>query len=209
MAETMMVPRIERFADVRDSFPLDHRIAHQNWTRYPEVPAVSFAVAWNEERLYLRYEVIEDEIVANVTEEQGPVFRDCCVEAFLMPPGSDVYTNIECNILGRCLVARGTGRHGRTPVADSESAVRRRSSYRPGETKPTDGRYRWGVTLDVSLAVFAIAVPRDLTGQTWRANFYKCGDALTRPHYLSWSPIDWATPDFHRPEFFGEIVFAR
>jgi len=209
MAEKMRVPRIESFADFRDSFPLDHRIAHRNWTPYPDVPAVSFGVAWNDERLFMSYEVIEDEIVAEVMEEQGPVFRDCCVEAFLMPPGSDIYTTIECNILGRCLVARGTGRHGRSPVADSERAVLRFASYRPGETKPRDGRYRWGVALDVSLEVFSIAVPCNLAGQTWRANFYKCGDALPRPHYLSWSPIAWATPDFHRSEFFGEIVFEE
>ena len=37
------------------------------------------------------------------------------------------------------------------------------------------------------------------------ANFYKCADATALPHYLSWSPIDTPAPDFHRPEFFGEL----
>ena len=39
-----------------------------------------------------------------------------------------------------------------------------------------------------------------------RANFYKCGDKTAHPHYLSWSPIDTPKPDFHRPDFFGELL---
>jgi hypothetical protein len=38
-------------------------------------------------------------------------------------------------------------------------------------------------------------------------NFYKCADETISPHYLSWNPIDAPAPDFHRPEFFGEIHF--
>ncbi|WP_449033796.1 carbohydrate-binding family 9-like protein, partial [Prevotella sp.] len=26
-------------------------------------------------------------------------------------------------------------------------------------------------------------------------------------HFLSWNPIDLPAPDFHRPDFFGEIRF--
>jgi len=37
------------------------------------------------------------------------------------------------------------------------------------------------------------------------ANFYKCGDGLSKPHYLSWKPIVAEKPDFHRPEFFSTI----
>ena len=41
-----------------------------------------------------------------------------------------------------------------------------------------------------------------------RANFYKCGDKTAHPHYLSWSPIHTEKPDFHRPEFFGELILG-
>ena len=33
-------------------------------------------------------------------------------------------------------------------------------------------------------------------------------DKTAHPHYLSWSPIGTEKPDFHRPEFFGELVLA-
>ena len=34
--------------------------------------------------------------------------------------------------------------------------------------------------------------------------------ATTRPipHYGAWSPVGTPKPDFHRPEFFGELVFG-
>ncbi len=50
---------------------------------------------------------------------------------------------------------------------------------------------------------------RDISpGHRAAANFYKCGDETAVPHYGAWSPIDTPQPDFHRPEFFGEVVFG-
>ncbi|MDE6269894.1 MAG: hypothetical protein K2M12_03440, partial [Muribaculaceae bacterium] len=44
-------------------------------------------------------------------------------------------------------------------------------------------------------------------GKQLRANFYKCGDLLSTPHFLSWNRVDTPHPDFHRPEYFGAIKF--
>jgi hypothetical protein len=40
-----------------------------------------------------------------------------------------------------------------------------------------------------------------------RGNFYKCADDTEMPHFVSWSPIHLPTPNFHCPDFFGEIYF--
>ena len=60
----------------------------------------------------------------------------------------------------------------------------------------------------------AIAIPFDLMGMdatalpaSARANFYKCADKAAHPHYLSWNRIEIPSPDFHRPDFFGELIF--
>jgi hypothetical protein len=42
---------------------------------------------------------------------------------------------------------------------------------------------------------------------TWRANFYKCGDKTSHPHWLTWNPVDKPRPDFHLPQYFGTLVF--
>ena len=40
-----------------------------------------------------------------------------------------------------------------------------------------------------------------------KGNVYKCGDMLPHPHFLSFFPINLPKPDFHRPDFFGDVVF--
>ena len=44
---------------------------------------------------------------------------------------------------------------------------------------------------------------------TVSANFYKCGDKTAHIHFVSWSPIGCEKPDFHRPEYFGTLEFAK
>jgi hypothetical protein len=48
-----------------------------------------------------------------------------------------------------------------------------------------------------------------LKGKTCRANFYKCGDDLPEPHFLSWNNIIADKPDFHLPQYFGTLTFER
>ena len=43
-------------------------------------------------------------------------------------------------------------------------------------------------------------------GFRFKGNFYKCGDETKYTHYGCWNPIKVASPDFHRPEFFGDLV---
>jgi hypothetical protein len=47
----------------------------------------------------------------------------------------------------------------------------------------------------------------DLSGQTWRANLYKCADLSSHPHWGAWAEIGERL-DFHQPSRFGEIAFA-
>ena len=41
----------------------------------------------------------------------------------------------------------------------------------------------------------------------WKANFYKCADGTSRPHWLTWSFVDHPTPHFHMPKYFGTLKF--
>jgi len=45
------------------------------------------------------------------------------------------------------------------------------------------------------------------SGQTWRANFYKCADDSSHPHWMSWNPVGDPL-SFHRPERFGVLELA-
>ncbi len=41
----------------------------------------------------------------------------------------------------------------------------------------------------------------------WRVNFYKCADATSHPHWLTWAPVDHPKPNFHLPRSFGTLQF--
>jgi hypothetical protein len=42
-------------------------------------------------------------------------------------------------------------------------------------------------------------------GMILRANFYKCGDNTAQPHYIAWNAVNHPTPNFHLPQYFGEL----
>jgi alpha-galactosidase len=44
---------------------------------------------------------------------------------------------------------------------------------------------------------------------TWRVNFYRVEGAKEPRFYSAWRPTGTAVPNFHVPEAFGELVFAR
>lgn len=69
------------------------------------------------------------------------------------------------------------------------------------------GECTWEVALLIPYKVFFKHAITRLDGMSIRANFYKCGDELQKPHFLSWNPIKIEKPDFHRPDFFGLLEF--
>jgi hypothetical protein len=69
------------------------------------------------------------------------------------------------------------------------------------------GECAWEVALVIPYSAFFLHDITSLDGKTLRANFYKCGDKLQTPHFLSWNPIGLEKPNFHCPEFFGTLHF--
>ena len=45
------------------------------------------------------------------------------------------------------------------------------------------------------------------SGTIWRANFYKCGDRTSHPHWAMWNKIPGEL-GFHKPEFFAPIILG-
>jgi hypothetical protein len=68
--------------------------------------------------------------------------------------------------------------------------------------------FSWTLTLAIPFDVFFDHNISNLTGKTFRANFHKCGDKLTLPHYVTWNPIETEKPDFHQPAYFGLVKFS-
>jgi hypothetical protein len=74
-----------------------------NWIEFPYKPDVSVQIAFNENELFLRYQVKEQSVKAEIKESNGWVWTDSCVEFFLSPEGNDEYYNLEMNCIGTIL----------------------------------------------------------------------------------------------------------
>jgi hypothetical protein len=61
--------------------------------------------------------------------------------------------------------------------------------------------------VSIPVQVLSFSGINDLSGMDAHGNFYKCGDKLKQPHFLSWKPVVLPSPDFHQPRFFGQLSF--
>jgi hypothetical protein len=88
-------------------------------------------------------------------------------------------------------------------VAEFDMTTQRFKTLLQGNVDDTT----WEVALIIPYAAFFKHQIQSLDGKEIKANFYKCGDELQTPHFLSWNPIKIEKPDFHRPDFFGTLEF--
>lgn len=177
-----------------------------NWAEYPYCPDVEFRIAHTEDAILLHYKVKEASVRAVAGKDNGPVWEDACVEFFSVPAGDGVYYNVECNCVGRLLIGAGAGRDNRRHAPQEVlDKVQRWSSLGSEDFEERVGECSWEVALVIPYSAFFLHDIRSLDGKTVRANFYKCGDKLQTPHFLSWNPIGLPSPNFHCPEYFGTL----
>ena len=187
--------------------PRSGRIACLNWPdAFPSRPDVQFEIYHTGDTLHLTYRVREDAVRAVCAADREHVWEDSCVEFFFAPREDGVYYNLECTCTGKLYLRRGADRHDREFLPETAYAgIQRRPSLGTApfglREEPTD----WELALDIPASTFDL---ESFAGLRGRGNFYKCGDRLPVPHYLSWAPIDTPKPDFHRPEYFEELIFV-
>lgn len=167
---------------------------------------------YDAECIYLQFLCEDAHISAEVRELNGSVCRDSCVEFFACTdPAASDYFNLEINCCGAMLMGFGAARTKRRPIPADQAAGVRIATSVPGPAKQeSDNDDGWWVVAAVPFGVlseFTGRTVRPTADDLWRANFYRCGGE-SDPQYACWNPIDLPHPDFHRPEFFGELLFA-
>jgi hypothetical protein len=180
-----------------------------NWESYRYKPEVKFNIAYSEKEILLKYYVTEGFVKAEKTESNQMVCEDSCVEFFVSPEEDGIYYNLEFNPIGTCLFGTGTCRADRAPgPVDVIEGIRRWGSLGDSPFRERTGECFWNITIAIPKEVFFRHRIEEFKGKTFRANFYKCGDKLTHPHYLTWNPVKTSNPDYHRPEYFGMLRFV-
>jgi hypothetical protein len=179
-----------------------------NWEEFPYHPKVTVQIAYNEEELFLQYHVSEQSVKGEITKSNGRVWTDSCVEFFLSPDGNDEYYNLEMNCIGTALL--GFRKKGDPTVHASEeqiASIRIISSLGNSPFAEKKEPTEWQLTVAVPWKVFFKHDLNPVSGTKMRGNFYKCGDELSVPHFVSWTKIKTEKPSFHEPAFFGGLEF--
>ncbi|WP_165041030.1 carbohydrate-binding family 9-like protein [Dysgonomonas sp. ZJ709] len=184
-------------------------IGSVNWeSQYPYKPDVSFKIAHNGDYLFLQYFVEENEILAKTTKDNGPVWTDSCVEFFISFGESPYYYNAEFSCIGKALFGYRKDRKDSVyGDFDTMSSIKRYPSLGTDNFERKEGNFKWNLLLVMPTSVFWKDDIKSFNGVKARANLYKCGDDLSKPHFLSWNPINNENPNFHLPNFFGFLDF--
>ena len=181
-----------------------------NWKDFPYKPEVSFRIGYDDSGIHLEYTVDEQTVRALQDTPGGFVYEDSCVEFFIQPdPADPHYYNFEWNAIGTMYLAWRTGRQNpETAPAEVLRLVKTESSLgaKPFAERPLEGP--WTLKVFIPLEALWHSGLKSLKGLKARANFYKCGDGLKVPHFVTWAPIDTEKPDYHRPEFFADLEFT-
>lgn len=212
----MLVPNIE-VVDVANTANIleqlqdvsVHSIACVNWKEeYPYKPDVSFKIAHNGSYLFLQFFVEEQEIMALAEHDNGPVWKDSCVEFFISFNNSPSYYNLESSCIGKVLLGyrkdKSDSAHAGQQTLES---IKRYPSLGTSNFDKKEGDFKWNILLVVPASAFWMSEIETFKGLEARANFYKCGDNLSTPHFLSWSPIKYHKPNFHLVDYFDTIKF--
>lgn len=180
-----------------------------NWPdEYPYRPEIHFRIAYNEQHIFLKFDVYENEFRATEISDCGPVWEDSCVEFFVQLGKNKGYYNIEINAIGTILCAYGTGRNRRIPVSrEISDTILRDSTIKCNNENKDEAPYQWSLIVKFPYTAFFKHHFTPTPGSRIKGNIYKCGNKLLHPHFVSWTPIKTEKPDFHRPEYFGTLIF--
>lgn len=179
-------------------------------------PLTQAKLAWDDDFVYVIFHVEDYYVRAVATEHQQMVCQDSCVE-FFFTPGSEIktgYFNLEVNSIGTMLMYHQMARGQDKCVLDDDdlAAIQIATSLPQGQRidpeiqKPTVWTVEYALPWRMLQRYAPVSPPT--TGEVWRANFYKCADRTSQPHWLTWSKVPLPNPDFHQPSYFGFLEFA-
>ncbi|NDP21766.1 MAG: hypothetical protein GZ091_11905 [Paludibacter sp.] len=201
---------IDLSAEILEEAGQQETIEVLNWANeYPYRPITLFYIARSNDSIFIKYSVRGTMLRAIYSNDQDPVHDDSCVEFFCKPEGTDKYSNFEFNCIGTCSATNRKGRNDEViPFSNADmKTIERFPSIGRRAFNEMEGMFEWELTVKIPFKLMGI--DSNHLPEKIRANFYKCADGTDSPHFVSWSPIHTEKPDFHRPEYFGELLFEN
>ena len=182
-------------------------VCENNWPQdFPYTPDCNGSIARSRTHLAVMYHVRGLDLRATALEDNGNSWEDSCCEFFISDPEDGTYYNFELTCIGSLLSSKRKSRTDSKMFEKEVTAkVIRYTTLEKKIYEIKDELKEWTVVMMIPFEM--IGIDPDNIPSCVRGNFYKCGDLTAHPHFLSWNPVVTPKPDFHRPEFFGEIIF--
>lgn len=179
-------------------------------------PRVQVRALHGEKGIYVHFKVDDQFVLTTRTEYHGEVWKDSCAEFFVQPKPDRGYFNFEINSGGTMLLSyhehpeyAGEDKSSSVPW-DLASTVQIYHSLpriiAPESSEPINWQLEYFIPY--SLLETYVGPLGTVAGQQWRANFYKCAEDNSHPHWGTWAPI-FEKLDFHQPRFFGVLQFEE
>lgn len=159
---------------------------------------------------------VHDQYVRCVRTEYGSeVWKDSCVEFFIQPKPGVGYFNFEfncggaflcCHIVDPTRTKDGFKQFTRIPAGVGQQIQVRASLPRVVEPEIAEP-VLWSLQFYIPFTLLEkyVGPLGNMSGQTWRGNFFKCAEENSHPHWAAWSPVDEL--NFHLPRCFGTLRF--
>ena len=148
--------------------------------------------------------VIEKNPLRHYTQNDDPVYKDSCLEAFFdfdpMQKGKR-YINFEMNANATMLSAFGDKK--------DRKSLKKISPFQ-AVCKASVKEDTWSILLKIPMDLICYLYHMEplKKGSRFTSNFYKISEYPAIEHYASYAPLNSSRPNFHLPEFFEETVIC-
>lgn len=185
-------------------------IANYPWNTNGYMPKARAQVFYTKKAFHVLLKAYEKSIRATCKNMNDAVHKDSCIEFFFNPnPDHDKrYFNFEFNPLGTLCLSIGEDRFDRISLDKKHYKTFNIGCSECEGISDDSSREFWSIEFSIPFSFI-----RDFFGELdfgpgsrMKGNFYKCGDDTQYPHFGCWNNITNDVPDFHRPEFFGDMV---
>lgn len=178
------------------------KIENFPWDEGGYKPETTVELSYDDDGFEVHFMTNETSLRMTETKNNTDIYCDSCMELYAQfVPESDLsYINFEINPNAAVFCSKSTCRENskliESDIIDTFGA----------RTKVGDAGWEAWINIPINFIKKEFPSYEHKNGAAIKANFYKCGDKTGHIHFGCWKNIRWSEPDFHRPEFFGEII---
>jgi hypothetical protein len=176
-------------------------IEDYKWVDNNYKPLTEVFLCHNDKAIKVKITSYETDLRYEAKTDDGRVWCDSCVEFFVKPfAADDRYINFEINPIGSMIMSIGEARMNRKTMV---------FEYKPLldlKTEISENFWSAEFIIPFSMLYEIYNITDKTKPNSIFGNFYKCGDETKFPHFGMWNEVLTEDPDFHRPEYFGELI---